>query len=71
MPGEAWEMWVLWMKCQVQFCLLQKTDEEREVHFSAKPPPSLKCCVWGVEERGAPLVEEELPSLPALSWSPP
>lgn len=35
MPEAVWEMQILVTKCQVQFCLLRKTDEDREVPFLA------------------------------------
>lgn len=62
MPGAAWEMWALWMKSQVQFCLLQKTEEDRKKSekslrevfgFSAKPPPRLECHGWEGEGVGS------------------
>lgn len=49
MPEVVWEMQILLTKCQVQFCLLRKTEEDREVPFLVKQPPAGKV---GGEERG-------------------
>lgn len=44
MPEVVWETQILLTKCQVQFCLLRKTKEDKEVPFLAK--------VGGREGRG-------------------
>lgn len=52
MPEAVWEMQILVTKCQVQFCLLQKTDEDREVPFLANSLAARKVGGWGGKGKG-------------------